>query len=211
MKILFNYPSRSRPELFKRGVDSIVCNSDSKHDILAIVDANDIRLREYDFTLVDHVNNGISASKVDAINRGCKFFMDGDYDVLVNMSDDMVFIHQGFDRIIANYFSDSTDKLLLFPDGNRHDLVTMSIIGREYFMRDKYIYNHEYKSLWCDNEATEVAKKRGCLVVCNENIFVHLHPAYGKAQFDAQYQHTEAFSNEDQQTYLKRKAINFEL
>jgi hypothetical protein len=210
MRILFNYASKSRPYLFKRGIDSIIDNCIGEYEILAILDYDDSRLLEYDVSKCI-TSYGTSLNKIDAINRGCSYFLNNDFDILVNMSDDMVFTEKSFDCIIKNNFKDSTDQILLFPDGNRHDLITMSIIGRDYFLRDKYIYNPEYKSLYCDNEATEVAEKRGCLVKCYENIFVHLHPAYGKASFDTQYQHTESFNNVDRETYLRRKENNFYL
>lgn len=223
MKILFTYASRSRPENFRRGVNSIINNATGDYEIVAIVDDDDVRLPEYDFTGC-HVLYGKSESKIHAINRICNYIPMSDCDIIVNMSDDMVFTREGFDVIIRDSFciwseplpytvlmGVNLDQLLLFHDGNRHDLVTMSIMGRKYYERDKYIYNPDYKSLWCDNEATEVAERRGCLKKCYERIFDHLHPAYGKAVFDKQYQETESYSNEDYQTYLRRKGANFGL
>jgi hypothetical protein len=154
------------------------------------------------------INPNAPTTKVDAINRDlneCGY----EWDILINMSDDMVFTQYGFDDIIRQEFHEYNDQTLLFHDGNRFDLVTMSIMGREYYKRDKYIYNPEYKSLYCDNEFTEVAIIRGCLKKVNRVIFNHLHPAYGRGKFDAQYQHTESFSSIDCETYNKRKQNGF--
>jgi hypothetical protein len=58
---------------------------------------------------------------------------------------------------------------------------------------------------------TEVAKKLNKYKFVNENLFVHLHPAYSKAPFDMQYQHTESFNFMDKNTFEKRKQNKFYL
>lgn len=237
MKILFKYATRSRPELFKRGLLSIVDNCEDKNYCIAIAaDYDDKTMKTDEINAFVRSNSkfwnmpiiwGKSDSKVHAINRGVdqSYYHGGDWDILVCMSDDMVFTERGFDETIresfnqiagddpgGNVYSESNlDQCLHFPDGNRKDLITMSIMGRDYYKRFNYIYNPEYKSLYCDNEQTEVAKILGCYKYVDKQIFEHLHPAYGKAVFDAQYQHTESFGEEDRQTYIRRKEANFGL
>ena len=204
MRILFKYATRNRPELFDRGMRSILDNvaSDNFHILVSIDNDDKNHYKDYPNTTIVR---GESFNKVDAINRDIDL-IDG-WDILVNMSDDMVFTVKGFDDIIRDNF----DHCLHFPDGNRNDLITMSIISREFYTRFGYIYNPEYKSLYCDNEQTEVAKILGCYKFINQQIFEHLHPAYGKAHFDLQYQHTESFGYEDSQTFLRRQKINYGL
>jgi hypothetical protein len=213
MKILFKYTTRSRPELFKRGMDSIIDNCVSEnYQILVSVDENDTTM----FGMEEQYKNnskvvfckGVNNNKIFAINRDMNVITD--WDILVNMSDDMVFTQRGFDAHIRGEF-DNLDQCLHFPDGNRNDLMTMSIFGRNYYERFGYIYHPDYISLYCDNEAMEVAKILGCYKYVNKEIFHHLHPAYGKAKLDTQYTHTESFSNADLTTYLKRRNANFGL
>jgi hypothetical protein len=212
MKILFKYTTRSRRSNFLRGIDSIIDNLADKENyhIYTTFDVDDDKMRPLPEIKGNHTYiAGTSKSKIDAINRDMDFINSNyDWDILVNMSDDVVFETKGFDDIIRNDF-DSLDQVLHYPDGNRADLLTVSIIGKEYYKRDNYIYNPEYKSLYCDNEAMEVAKQRGCYKFVNKVIFNHLHPAYNKGNFDAQYQHTESFGHEDYQTYQRRKANGF--
>lgn len=213
MKILFKYTSRSRPELFKRGMDSIINNCISEsYQILVSIDEDD----ESMFGMEEQYKNnnkvvfckGVNKNKIYAINRDLDKITD--WDILVNMSDDMLFIEKGFDAFIRGGF-DNLDQCLHFPDGNRNDLITMSILGRQYFERFGYIYHPDYISLYCDNEQMDVAKLLGCYKYINKNIFHHLHPAYGKAEYDMQYNHTESFSNADHITYFRRRANNFDL
>lgn len=220
LRILFKYTTRSRRSNFLRGIDSIINNLADKENyhIFTTIDADDDKMRPLPEVKGNHTFIvGTSKSKVDAINRDMGYINSKyDWDVLVNMSDDVVFTEKGFDNIIRNQFgygSDfvNLDQVLHFPDGNRSDLLTVSIIGRDYYNRDNYIYNPEYKSLYCDNEAMEVAKMRGCYKFVDTVIFNHLHPAYGKGNMDSQYQHTESFFYEDQITYNKRKLNNFDV
>ena len=212
MKILFKYTTRSRPELFHRGMRSIIdnCASDD-YVILVTLDENDQSMIDAD----KHYNDdriifvkGISTDKVNAINRDVEKVRE--WDILVNMSDDMVFTKKGFDYSIRNSF-DNLNQCLHFPDGNTKQLITMAIIGRGFYDRFGYIYNPAYKSLFCDNEQMEVAIFIGAYKFIDIDIIDHKHPIYNKAQMDAQYIHTEGFWNEDKATYLYRKSKNFDL
>lgn len=211
MKLLFKYTSRSRPELFERGLKSIIDNCVSnQYKILVTVDENDASMFKYwnDPRITTII--GESKNKVDAINRDVNEFI-YDWGVLVNMSDDMIFTQKGFDNIIRDSF-ENTDQCIHFPDGSTGDrLISMSILGRDYYKRFNYIYNPEYVSLYCDNETMDVAKILGKYKFVNENIFLHLHPAHGNALNDNQYRYTESFHPIDQATYLKRKAMNYGL
>ena len=104
MNILFNYTTRSRPDLFERGLKSIIenCVSDN-YKILVSVDENDATMKKYwndkRFTII--IAN--SRNKVDAINRDVNEFF-YNWDIIINMSDDMMFTELGFDNIIRKAF-----------------------------------------------------------------------------------------------------------
>lgn len=223
MKILVKYTSRSRPDRFFFGLDSIVNNMmrPKDHQILCSFDTDDLTMNnpevigrlatqspDYNITWVF----GESKSKIDAINRDIDK-ADKDWDILVNMSDDMEFIERGFDQFICyemeNRYPD-TDGVLHFPDGHTQDrLMTLSIIGRRWYERFGYVYHPDYKSLWCDNEAMLVARKLNKISYIPQQIFQHNHPAWRKGEMDEQYQRTEAFNAEDHQTFLRRQKNGF--
>lgn len=215
MKILFKLTTRSRPQRAIKTLESIFNNIESDNfNILISLDDDDITTPDlYDWCAgkFDKINIcfGKSENKIDAINRD----MDRikyKWDILVNVSDDQVFIKKGFDKDIRDSFTD-LDKFIHFPDGNQDRLATMSIIGYDYYMRDKYIYHPSYKSVYCDNEAQDVAQMRGCYIYNPLHIFNHEHPAWGKGPMDLQYQKTEhpVTYKADHNTYLRRAAINF--
>jgi hypothetical protein len=158
---------------------------------------------------------GNSKNKIDAINRNLNDF-DYDWDILINMSDDMIFTKKGFDDIIRAEFYNDFNQYLHFNDGNQKcNVCTMHIVGRNYYDRFKYIYHPDYISLWSDVENDIVAKQLGCYKYMGDNVqlFRHLHPAWGLAPQDALSIKTEDRSLwvADEITFNKRKRINFGL
>ena len=219
MKFLFNYTSRSRPDNFFRGMDSIINNLSGKHDfkIVVTLDSDDetmvndevlLKLREYKNTTY-YV--GVSKNKIDAINRSIPHFPET-WDVLINFSDDMIFTEKNFDEIIAKDIEEigDTDCYLHYRDSNhkRIDaLSTLHIVGREYFERDCHVYDPDFISVWCDNWNDDVAKARGKYHFFDKIIFDHRHCVYNKAPRDAQYERTEdrRVYSKDRSTYLRKK------
>lgn len=217
-KILFKYTSKSRPDNFFRGLDSIVSNLFNKEDyfILCSFDVDCQLYLNKEFTeRLDTYKNlsyyfGISHSKIDAINRDIP--LAPPFDILVNFSDDQVITQWAFDDLIRNDMPEDTDMVLHYKDiNNGNRLMTMSVIGKKYFDRTGLIYNSEYTSLYCDLEAQEVAQILGKYKYIDLVIYEHLHPAYGKAVNDDQYRHTESFYAKDGEVYFRRKANNFGL
>lgn len=207
--ILYNFASRSRPDKFFKAIENINTLSKTDHIILAKLDTDDKAMQDR----FDEVNRcgaiivwGHSKNKIDAINRDIP---DG-WDILVNMSDDMVFTKEGFDLDIIEAFNGDLDQFIHFPDGfTAERLCSMSIIGRDYYDRFGYVYHPDYVSLWCDNEAQDVAKDLGKYKFVNKNIFIHDHPAWTGAKPDQQLIETQKYYRQDQRTYNKRKACGF--
>lgn len=221
-RILFNIASRSRPDKFNSLIKNLTdhCESDN-YCILVKVDSNDPCLTKYldyiqqyrDINIIPVV--GESKNKIDAINRG---ILSGGWDIIVDISDDFVITRKGFDNIIREHCG--PDDCLHFPEpyatkqnekDKNENIIIMAVMGIEYFNRFGYIYNPVYKSLFCDNEITHVAKKLGRYKFVDEDIFYHAHPTAGYGKKDDQTKHTESFWDRDEVIYLERKAKNFGL
>ena len=158
---------------------------------------------------------GVSKNKIDAVNRD--IIIHPSWDILVVISDDMRFVRKDADKIIiedmTKYFPD-TDGVLHYNDGNQKgNVMTMSIIGRKYYERDKYVYNPAYESVWCDAEETEKAYMRGKYKYMGDSniIFNHLHPAWNLSDWDDQYRKTEDAETEqkDKALFLSRRDRNY--
>jgi hypothetical protein len=222
MKILYQYASRSRPQRFFEGLFNILEYQEDKQNfwIHCVLDEDDPTVDEQFIDKVEDLkidyrgdilwNFGRSTGKINAINRQLP---DVNWDILVNFSDDMRFIFKGFDQVIRSAFEiHGMDSFIHFPDQDaKAALATMSIIGRPYFNRDNSIYHSSYISLWADNEAMEVARRRGCYHYDPARLFNHELPATGYGKHDAQSIHQQLFFEEDMRNYQKRLALNFDL
>jgi hypothetical protein len=213
--ILFNLASRSRPQRYYKVIRNIEKLANGSYLIIAKIDQDDPKRAEYLALSGGHtVVISKSQSKVHAINRDIP--SDG-WDILVNVSDDTLFTVKGFDNVIREYCG--ADDFCLFPEPfadsqtkkQRKDrLCVMSIIGRDYYKRDGYVYHPSYQRTHCDNEATEVARLRGRYKEVDLPIFVHHHPAAGYRQFrDAQYQLENITWDQDLRNLNKRRAEGF--
>lgn len=218
MKILYKFATRSRPDrLFKclDNMKTMMMHPDYEIQITADINDDTMFNPEVSSRLLGYKNTfihyGTSLNKVNAINRDMGLF--NGWDILINMSDDMEFIQYGFDiTIIKDYQTVNGDILMHYPDqAAGHALITMAIMDRKYYDRFGYIYNPEYKSLFCDNEQQAVAKLLGRYKFFKRRLFNHNHPAWGLAPVDSLMIHTESFFQEDKATYERRQAINFGL
>jgi hypothetical protein len=212
--ILFKLATRSRPEKAKASIDNIIKNCNSlNYTILVSIDTDDESMKNFEYNDDNvYIAKGLSKNKIDAINRDMDLF-EG-WDILINTSDDMVFEIRGFDNIIRQDFRGNYDQVLHYSDGyQKGNLMTMSIMGYDYYKRFNYIYHPDYISLWCDMEATEVAHllNKYKYMGDEKQLFTHAHPAWGLAEFDAQYQKTESHevNNHDRALFNYRKSENY--
>jgi hypothetical protein len=224
--ILYKLATRSRPERFSETIDSITKNSNSSNYlVLASIDEDDELMQKYieDRELglgYPHPNvvvvNGRSKNKIDAINRDIdKVISDWNikWDILVNISDDMLITSNQFDVVVRSAFAETTDLFLHLPDGYVNEILpTMSIMGFDYYKRFGYIYHPSYESVYCDNEAMDVAKMLNKHVYIDLKLFTHNHPAnVGRHLWDAQYERTESQDahTKDCLNYNQRKSLLF--
>jgi hypothetical protein len=157
-----------------------------------------------------YIKWGTSTSKIHAINRDLDTVPD--WAILVNASDDMRFRTFGFDDIIRKHMPENLDGFLHAYDDYAKDRVcTVSIIGKRYYQRDGYVYHGDYYSMFCDDEATEVAKRRGCYIHVPDVSIEHLHYTNNrKAVKDELYWRNDTY-NKDQEIFELRKARGFDL
>ncbi len=223
--ILIKFASRSRPEKFFNVIDQLYAKADDSTRVIVLCTLDEDDPFMYNQEVVKRLielknqhpetfifNFGQSQNKIDAINRDLEL-VEGRWSILVNMSDDFEVCYQGWDTKIISDMEDhfpDTDGVLHYSDGYTHEkLCTMSVMGRAYFDRFGYIYHPSYKSLWCDNEFTVVAKNLKRYVYIDDVIARHQHPANVGGVVDDQLRLTESFNDEDYHNFCIRKAKNF--
>jgi hypothetical protein len=218
--ILIKFPSRSRPDKLKNTYKTYISMA-SRPDLIRTL----VSLDEDDLTvtseLVDQLHNihgqtqvviGKPSGKIGAVNRDME--QAGEYDILLLASDDMIPVTQGYDEIIRRDMSrlyPDRDGVLWYNDGFQGPkLNTLCIIGKPYYQRFGYIYHPSYKSLYCDNEFTEVANRLGLQTYLQDVIIRHEHPdTTSVISYDDLYKSNQSYVYQDHSNFITRRKKGF--
>jgi len=221
MKLLIKFPTRNRKNKFLLTLRIYYNFLSKKHNVyfLITMDEDDHEMNNDDVReILNSYENlkyfyGNSKTKIEAVNNDLDKIED--WDIVLLASDDMIPVVKNYDEVIIEKmkeFYPDTDGVLWFNDGYQgKKLNTLSILGKKYYDRFGYIYNPEYKSVWCDNEFMSVADILKKQTYIEDVIIKHEHPDYGFGKRDII--HTTNLKNEssDKKTFLDRKSINFNL
>jgi hypothetical protein len=227
MKILVKFPSRERSIKFARVIDGYITHANDTNNIKFLITIDDDCPNHHHYKLIcESIKqkgvdieciSGKSESKIHAINRDMD--KSGDWDILLLASDDMICTCTNWDFYLRTEmernFPDS-DGVLWHWDGDpmtkMNNLNTMCIMGRKYYDRFNYIYHPDYKSLWCDNEFTDVSVILNKVYKTNMILFKHEHYSNTPGlQMDDLMRKTQGYYTYDESVYSSRKSINFGL
>jgi hypothetical protein len=221
MKLLIKFPTRNRRDKFLPVLKKYSNFLSKKNDVhfLITMDEDDLQMNNDSVKdVLKTYNNlsffyGDSKTKIEAVNKDLDKIQD--WDIVLLASDDMIPVVRDYDDIIIEnmkkYYSD-TDGVLWFNDGYQGDkLNTLSILGKKYYDRFEYIYNPEYKSVWCDNEFMSVANILNKQTYIKDIIIKHEHPDYGFGKRDDIHINNLKNESTDRNLFNKRKLNNFGL
>lgn len=216
MRILAKLPSRSRPDKCLETINRFQSHqSTNSVTYLVTLDEDDPCLSRYQQLLnrpCVKLDISRSKTKIEAYNSNIP---DEGWDILILISDDMIPVTMGWDSQIINDMKKhwpNKDGTLCYPDGHRKDdLMVMPVLGYNYYKKFGYAYHPAYKSLWCDNELTEVAKKLNRFAKINNLIIEHRHPVWTREPPDALLKHNDSYFHSDKAIYQERQARNFDL
>ena len=229
MRILLKCPTRSRPQKVMATLAQYMklANHPELLGVAISCDHDDVTMarnlvheelhRILGKTAWHRIFMSPNKSKIEACNANMNE-ISWEWDIVVLVSDDMIPQVQGYDDVIRNHMSarfPDTNGILWCNDGAQGDkLNTLTIFGRKMYESFGYIYNPEYKSLFCDTELTDLCNgvlKEKCLYMpyC---IIRHEHPGTGFAQnMDALYDRNQKYWNEDMYTYIRNKKYSHDL
>jgi len=116
--------------------------------------------------------------------------------VLVQLSDDWN-PPMHWDEIILNAIGDTSDpKVLAISDGHRTDnLLCMAILTRARYEQQGFMFHPDFFSVYSDNYFTDKAYDDGVIVEARDIVFEHLHPCFGKAEWDETYARSNSDTN----------------
>jgi hypothetical protein len=216
MRLLIKYPSRQRPQQFIETLRAYVANLDSPElcEVIVSVDVNDptmqrpeVRSAIANCPVKCSIHYGRNTSKVQAINADIE--RAGPWDIVLLASDDMIPQVKGYDTLIRGAFLSNPCAIWMW-DGRQDRINTIQCLSRAEYDRLGYLYHPSYRSLWCDNEATDVGLRDGRLAKVPGLIIKNESPDWGGNQKqDKLYRVNNSWYQKDQMNYERRKAAGF--
>ena len=227
MKFLLQLPTLGRPQKLLDVLEKYSMLSSKEHLLIFNINCDKYYLSMNNDEIISNIHDIVDkydhatanihfdedTNKIGAINS----HIDGDFDILICLSDDMVPKIEKWDDIIAknmDYFFPDTDGCLHFNYGNHgNKLITLSILGRKLYEYFGYIYHPDYKSLYCDDEFTQEVYRLNKVQYIDKIIISHEHYSvegsinYG--DYDIAAYKTLHYSGRDGAVFKKRKELGF--
>lgn len=226
MNILVKFPTRNRPEKFKRCLSTWLLKLSGKHHVHFLISLHDDDSTK-DEVIHEPYNLGPGASlefvigKITTKIEAANFGLAGRYfDILVQGMDDLYPIAEAWDDVMAKdveYYFPCLDGVVNYWDGHRPDFLPVVFsIGWNFYRRFPYLWNPKYISVYADNELYEIANRLHKFISSPSwlketgNILMdHRHPYWTGEEADAMLQHTESFYAIDRATFEAQKFKDF--
>lgn len=203
MKFTLIHPTMSRPQksfetIKKWNLQRCKCGIDI--EIIVCLNSDDPKLAEYcqEYTKYDYLLIiGEFRNVVQAVNAAAK---EATGDVFIVVSDDTEPAKM-WDMVLKEAIGDKKDFVLKTWDGIQNRIVTMMVMDREYYNRDKRVFDPDLAHSWSDTLATELAAKRGRLIIRNDIHFPHNHYSVTGEQPDELYKRNDLTHDRDRHIY----------
>jgi len=217
MKFLIKFPCRGRPDKFKSTFLSYFNLMSKKHDVRfvftfdnddSLMNSDNIKNFLADYKDICEVNYGDCKNKIEAVNANME---NKEFDILLLASDDMIPLLTSYDDTICNdiqtNFPDLDGSVQYYNPMWAERLDVVCIMGYPYYKRFNYIYYPGYKSIYCDNEFTQVKNK------LNKNKYIPETQMFNHnfVMNDDTAAKNWHFNTEDERLFNKRLVEGFDL
>ena len=223
MNMLIKWPTRGRANMFLQTFTQWRALESHRHHLayLIAIDADDPAmnnpgmLRRLAKIPDAHVRIGPAGrGKIDACNSDlaeAQQVTGMEPDILILASDDMIPQVRHWDDTIAMTMRQkfpAMDGALHFDDGyiGGPRLITLTVMGWNLYRRFGYAYHPAYRSMFCDNEFTDVVRRIGKYQYQPRVLFRHYH--IGRRP-DALFIRNQQWWDSDKAMYEVRKAAGF--
>ncbi len=212
MTITCIHPSRQRPyQAFDTCMAWLTKAVDKPIQYILSLDTDDPQLEEYARVfnqLSGWVRVLINSNRtiVDAVNIGAK---KATGDLFAVVSDDFA-CPDNWDVELKKVVGKKTDYVIRTQDGTGSWLITLPILSKAYYQREGFIYNPEYKHLFCDTEYTHKAILMG-RVIETDLLFPHNHYTTKRTKKDAVNDRANLTWEQGKRVYLDAVRNNFGL
>lgn len=206
------HPSRGRPHQSFATISKWIARAGVSLDVIVSLDQSDLELNKYielyntPFSTITGIVNE-NRNAIEAINIAAKLAKGN---ILIVVSDDTDCPSQWGVRLLAA-IGDKKDFVLKTDDGIQKTMITMPIMDRTYYNRDRYIYNPMYDHLFADKEFSDVAYARKRVIKKMGLKFPHKHYSRTGQAPDEIHLKNELTYESGKKLYLERKKIHFGL
>lgn len=197
------FPTRGRIENVKRLVQSLVDTTEILPEVIVYVDDDDtdtlaVQVTSASVSYVVGPRKTLSACYNDCAAKACG-------DILMFAGDDLLFRTPGWDVQVEQAFAASNDKLIFVHGDDGHwkaELGTHGFLHRKWCAATGYFIPPYFSCDMTDMWITDVANALGRKVYL-PILIEHMHPAFGKAEWDTTHNERKARGERDnvQQLY----------
>ena len=201
-KISLLLPTRGRPSLVKRLLQSIVDHTDDLDNIEIIIylDEDDTESHDIEDRRVNIVKIIGPRLTMGNYNTICLDRSSGE--IIILMNDDLIICTPAWDRIISSFSQSIPDGIFMaYPDDMEGaSMSTFPIMTRKTCEILSRPYPEEYEDLYIDTHIFDIfirLKRLGknCMFCLNKVVFDHRHFINDKIRPDARYSHKNRFKD----------------
>lgn len=212
--VLLTCPSRGRPELLKKMIESYNDTISAGTKLAIYLDDDDPKLKEYCFNIQNEkgrISSGVWVMPRMNVAQIHNWLINQypDYDYYMPINDDITFQTKEWSNILINaikekgngwgisYGNDTTGN-------DKYNLPTFGMVSANIVMTLGYLYPLELKMMFGDTFLLDIGRALGKLYYCPEVIIKHSPPGFAKDAFvPGDYRMSPTLYKEEQLAYAK--------
>jgi glycosyltransferase involved in cell wall biosynthesis len=185
MKFSLVHPSRGRAALAEATAREWAARRSPAHthEHILSVDTTDPAQHDYERVAARlglRLTANPNRTMVEATNRGLAL---AEGDVIVVVSDDFS-CPEGWDVALAGVIDGRPRAAVLVHDGGSARIMTLPVLTCAYANELGFLYHPAYRSMYADDDLTEVARRDGVLIDARHIVFLHRHHSAGLSEAD---------------------------
>lgn len=218
IKISLLHPSWKRPALARKCYDEWMGKADNPKDIeyILCLSEKDAKKNEYFQSFNLNAPSGelipisVHVMADNGLVKQANYASEKSHgNLLIAISDDFV-CPDHWDTILLTALEGKSDYVVKTQDGLQPFIMTLPMMDRAFYNRLGYIYHPDYNHMYGDEELAMVGKMLNRTIVLPD-YFRHEHYSTGKNPKDEVNAKNDSFMMIDKETYLRRKAANFDV
>lgn len=187
-RVLCTCPSRGRPELLKRMLESFDRTKSITTDLIICIDSDDPSIKEYNDILYGKYKFYIEQRRNVAQIHNFIVNENPEYEYYMPINDDITFETDGWDNILADTIQKKGAGWgISFPDDTtenwKHNLPTFGMMSGNIVKTIGHFYPLELKMFYGDNFLLDLGRAMGKLFYCGNVVVKHTPPGVASQAF----------------------------